>query len=77
LINEVLKKVMDNSPAYNALKTSFEEFGNLIKTETTPEGHSLETIEQEISGEIQEWGTLFACVHRVYSWSHVNSFQAA
>jgi putative ATP-dependent endonuclease of the OLD family len=59
LINSVLKKIMDTSPAYVGLKSAFDEFNGKLKGESTEGGHSLQTIEQEISTEIDDWGTSF------------------
>lgn len=59
LINSVLKKIIDTSPAYVGLKTAFDEFNGKIKSESTDTGYSLETIEQDISSEIDDWGTSF------------------
>ncbi len=59
LINSVLKKIIDTSPAYVGLKTAFDEFNGKIKGESTDTGYSLETIEQDISSEIDDWGTSF------------------
>lgn len=59
LINSVLKKIIDTSPAYVGLKTAFDEFNGKIKGESTETGYSLETIEQDISSEIDDWGTTF------------------
>ena len=50
---------MDKSPAYVGLKSAFDEFNGKLKGETTEGGHSLQTIEKEISTEIDEWGTSF------------------
>lgn len=59
LVNSVLSKVMAQSGAYEALNTSFTEFENAIKTEATDEGHSLQTIESDISDELEGWGAGF------------------
>jgi len=59
LINSVLKKIMDSSPAYVGLKSAFDVFNGKIKDEETDGGHSLQTIEQEISTELDDWGTSF------------------
>lgn len=59
LINSVLKKIMDTSQAYVGLKSAFDEFNEKIKGESTEKGYSLDTIEQEISAEIDDWGTSF------------------
>lgn len=62
LINVVLKKVIDGSPAYGDLVNAFDQFGGKIKNETTTDGHSLSKIETEISAEIEGWGTSFELV---------------
>jgi putative ATP-dependent endonuclease of the OLD family len=59
LINSVLKKIMDTSPAYVGLKTAFDEFNGKLKSEATESGYSLQSIEQEISAGIHDWGTSF------------------
>lgn len=59
LVSNVLKRVMDESPSYKALKSSFEDFEGGIKTETTDDGHSLDSIEKDITSEIAQWGTSF------------------
>lgn len=59
LVNSVLKPVMSKSQAYQDLKTSFERFEGSIKTETTDEGYSLESIERDITAEIAQWDTSF------------------
>lgn len=59
LVTNVLKRVMAESPAYQGLKTSFEAFEGSIKTVQTEEGHSLDSIERDITNEIAQWGTTF------------------
>jgi putative ATP-dependent endonuclease of the OLD family len=59
LINSVLKKIIDTSPAYVGLKSAFDEFNGNIKGESTESGYSLESIEREITEEIDNWGTSF------------------
>ncbi len=59
LINSVLKKIMDTSPAYVDLKNAFDEFNGRLKNESTESGHSLQSIEDEISNELRDWGTSF------------------
>lgn len=59
LVNAVLNSVMESSQAYIELRQSFESFESSIKTESTPEGHSLETIEKDLSHEIEGWGASF------------------
>lgn len=59
LVNNVLKKIIGISPAYTALKTAFDGFESALKTESTPDGQSLQRLEAEISAEIDEWGTSF------------------
>jgi len=59
LVSTVLKSVLAESPAYKELKTSFEQFEGSIKTEQTDAGHSLESIENDITAEIAQWNTSF------------------
>ncbi len=59
LINTVMKRVLSGSTAYKALKQSFDLFEKGIKAETTDEGHSLKSIEAEITQKIETWGTSF------------------
>lgn len=59
LLNAVLSKVMEQSPAYQDLSTSFSQFEGAIKTETTDEGHSIQGIETDISQELAGWGAGF------------------
>ncbi|MDF1615787.1 ATP-dependent nuclease, partial [Desulfurivibrio dismutans] len=57
--NTVLSKVMEQSPAYQALNDSFSQFEGAIKTETTTDGHSIQGIETDISNELASWGAGF------------------
>ncbi|MBU1087150.1 MAG: AAA family ATPase [Candidatus Omnitrophica bacterium] len=59
LVNAVLSKVMEQSGAYQALSDSFSQFEGAIKTEKTTEGHSLQSIETDISKELSDWGAGF------------------
>ncbi len=59
LVNSVLSKVMEQSGAYKALSNSFDQFEVAIKTETTTEGYSLQSIETDISNELSGWGAEF------------------
>lgn len=59
LVNAVLSKVMEQSGAYQALSDSFSQFEGAIKTERTAEGHSLQSIESDISTELSDWGATF------------------
>lgn len=59
LVNAVLKKIIGSSIAYTKLKTAFDEFETVIKTETTEDGQSLQRLESEITDEINSWGTSF------------------
>lgn len=59
LVNAVLKKIMGSSVAYSKLKTAFDEFETVIKTETTEDGQSLQRLETDITDEINGWGTSF------------------
>lgn len=59
LLNAVLSKVMEQSPAYQDLSASFAQFEGAIKTETTDEGHSIQGVETDISQELADWGAGF------------------
>lgn len=59
LINSVLGSVMEQSEAYKTLSTSFDAFEGAIKTEATSDGHSIQSIESEISSELAGWGAGF------------------
>lgn len=59
LVNAVLSKVMAQSKAYVTLSESFSQFEGAIKTESTDDGHSLESIERDISAELSDWGAGF------------------
>ncbi|MEQ8315656.1 MAG: AAA family ATPase [Gammaproteobacteria bacterium] len=55
LLTVVLSKVMAGSEAYKGLNDSFQQFEEAIKSEATEDGFSLETIEQDISSELEQW----------------------
>jgi predicted ATP-dependent endonuclease of OLD family len=59
LINAVLSTVMEQSGAYHALNDSFTQFEDAIKTETTDEGYSIQSIETDVSNELAGWGAGF------------------
>lgn len=59
LLTAVLSKVMEQSAAYKTLSDSFAEFEGSIKTETTDDGHSIQSIEADISNELAGWGAGF------------------
>ncbi|MBF5054471.1 ATP-dependent OLD family endonuclease [Alcanivorax venustensis ISO4] len=59
LVNSVLSRVMEESGAYQALSESFNDFEGAIKTESTAEGYSLQSIEADISNELSDWGAGF------------------
>lgn len=59
LVSTVLSRIMESSQAYLDLHESFETFEGLIKTETTGDGYSLQTIEDDVSKELKEWGANF------------------
>jgi predicted ATP-dependent endonuclease of OLD family len=50
---------MEHSAAYIQLKESFENFEGIIKTETTDQGFSLKSIEDDVTKNISDWGTEF------------------
>lgn len=59
LLNVVLESIIDSSEAYEGLRNAFESFEGSIKQEQTAEGLSLEVIEQEITGGIEDWNMEF------------------
>lgn len=59
LITTVLRSVMGSSPAYQALKGAFEDFEAAVKSESTPDGRSLQNLEAEVSADLKAWGTSF------------------
>lgn len=59
LLNTVLSKVMEQSPAYQALNESFAQFEGAVKTETTDDGYSIQGIEADISNELAGWDAGF------------------
>lgn len=66
LVNAVLRKIVDASPAYDKLRAAFEEFERGLKDEKTPDGQSLASLESEITSQISGWDTSFEfCVNPV------------
>ena len=59
LVSTILSRVIDESEAYQKLKSAFGEFEKSIKSAKTEEGYSLEAIEDDISSQISQWGTEF------------------
>ncbi|MBL8087444.1 MAG: AAA family ATPase [Chthonomonas sp.] len=60
LVATVLNKVVAGSEAYEALTEAFQTFEGTIKTQTSPDGQSIEALELEVSKEIQGWSTTFS-----------------
>ena len=60
LVAEVLDKVVADSPAYLELTEAFEEFEGSIKSQTSTDGQSLESLEREVTGEISSWEASFS-----------------
>ena len=59
LIAEVLDKVVADSPAYTELKSAFHEFESSIKTQTSKDGQSLASLENEVTDAISSWDASF------------------
>jgi len=59
LVSSVLSNVLQTSSAYQKLEQSFVTFEGNLKTEMTPDGLSLEVLENDISDELSEWGAGF------------------
>ncbi len=59
LLEFVVKKVIKNSPAFESLGKSFEDFNEKFKKEASKDGISLKNLIQDINDEIRDWGTSF------------------
>ena len=59
LINSVLSGILEQSEAYKGLSDSFSMFESSIRTEATSEGHSIQSIENDISDQLADWGAVF------------------
>jgi hypothetical protein len=60
LVAEVLNKVVAGSEAYQGLSKAFVDFEGSIKTQTSADGQSLETLEKEVTDEISSWEASFS-----------------
>lgn len=60
LVAEVLNKVVADSPAYQELTKAFGDFEGSIKTQTSADGQSLESLEKEVTDEITSWEASFS-----------------
>ena len=59
LVNAVLSDVLESSAAYAELCKSFTSFEQSLKNEPTGDGHSLQSIESDVSTELEPWGASF------------------
>jgi hypothetical protein len=62
LVAEVLNKVVADSQAYQELTKAFGDFEGSIKTQTSADGQSLESLEKEVTDEITSWEASFSLV---------------
>ena len=60
LVAEVLNKVVAGSHAYQELTAAFGNFEGSIKTQTSADGQSLESLEKEVTEEIASWEASFS-----------------
>jgi len=60
LVAEVLNKVIADSPAYMELTKAFGDFEGSIKSQTSPDGRSLDSLEKEVTLEITGWEASFS-----------------
>lgn len=60
LVAEVLDKVVADSPAFEELTSAFGSFGTSIKSQISSDGQSLESLEGEVSSEIENWEASFS-----------------
>lgn len=56
LVQQIFKTALAKSPSYNDLVKQFGTFAEQFKSETTDDGQSLASVEQEINRELEEWG---------------------
>jgi len=59
LLDFVIKKVIKNSPSFEKLDKSFIDFNETFRDETSPEGHSLKSLVNDINEEIRGWNITF------------------
>jgi len=59
LLEFVVKKVVKNSPSFEALSKSFVDFNEKFKEEASKEGVSLQNLIDDINKEIKDWGISF------------------
>jgi predicted ATP-dependent endonuclease of OLD family len=59
LLNDILKKLVKSSTAFQELTSSFESFTTSFKAEKTEDNKSLVGLEQDINTEIETWETEF------------------
>ncbi len=59
LVANVLSKVVDGSRAYESLTEAFTEFTGSVRSQTSPEGHSLDVLETEVTKELSSWEAQF------------------
>jgi len=62
LVAEVLNKVIADSQAYQELTKAFGDFEGSIKSQTSADGQSLESLEKEVTDEITSWEASFSLV---------------
>lgn len=60
LVAAVLNKVVAGSPAYQELTKAFDSFEGSIKTQTSADGQSLQSLEKEVTDEITSWEASFS-----------------
>lgn len=59
MVDFVMKKVISDSPSYNALEESFAEFNEKFKEESTKDGLSLTSLVDDINYDIENWKIKF------------------
>lgn len=60
LVSEVLTKVVAKSVAYQDLTKAFDTFEGEIKTVSSEDGQSLQSLESEVTAEIENWDASFS-----------------
>ena len=59
MVTFVMKKSVKNSPAYNKLESSFEDFNKNFKEEYSKDGFSLTELVKDINEQISQWEIKF------------------
>jgi len=59
VISFVFKKVLEKSKAFTGLDKAFEDFNKDFKTESSPDGISMDSLKEDINNELKNWQFTF------------------